>query len=60
MNYAMKVLLYENESRLFFDKVSYELIDKFIHMIFEAYDEERTIFACANGGRICLYSKFCS
>jgi len=58
MKYYDKVMLYEKESRDFFDRVCYGKIDKFINMIFEAYDNQRTIFACANGGGAAFVQNF--
>lgn len=52
MNLEKKIALYEKESIEAFKTVPSESIVDFIEKIFEAYEEERTIFCCGNGGNV--------
>mgnify|MGYP003111913358 FL=1 len=44
--------LYKKESRDVFSSISSEKIAKFVEMVFEAYENEKTIFAGGNGGNV--------
>lgn len=44
--------LYKKESLEAFNSISTEKIIQFVDMIFEAYDKEKTIFVCGNGGNV--------
>ena len=50
MNKRELINLYKKESRLAFENITNSKIEAFVDMIFEAYDNERTVFAAANGG----------
>ena len=44
--------LYKKESNDVFDSIPSTEIAKFVDMVFEAYNNEQTIFACGNGGNV--------
>ena len=44
--------LYKEESSNAFNKISTEKIVKFVNMMFDAYENEQTVFACGNGGNV--------
>ncbi|MAG25614.1 hypothetical protein CMI47_08560 [Candidatus Pacearchaeota archaeon] len=44
--------LYKVESTEAFNNISTTKIAKFVDMVFEAYENEQTIFACGNGGNV--------
>ena len=44
--------LYKEESSIAFNKISTEKIVKFVNMMFDAYENEQTVFACGNGGNV--------
>jgi|TARA_B100000073_G_scaffold84137_3_gene64779 D-sedoheptulose 7-phosphate isomerase len=50
MFYLDLVALYKKESSERFYQIDNELICKFIEIIFEAYEKEKTIFVAGNGG----------
>lgn len=54
MNKRELVNLYKKESVRAFNDIPTTKIVQFVNMIFEAYDNERTVFAAANGGG-CAY-----
>lgn len=50
MNKRELINLYKKESATAFNNITNSKIEAFVDMIFEAYDNEQTIFAAANGG----------
>ena len=52
MNKKKLVELYKEESANVFDNIPTEKIVKFVDMMFEAYENEQTVFACGNGGNV--------
>ena len=44
--------LYKKESSNVFDDIPTKKIIEFVDMVFEAYEDEQTIFACGNGGNV--------
>ena len=46
------IQMYKIESSEVFNSIPNNDIDKFVNMIFEAYDNEKTIFAAGNGGNV--------
>jgi D-sedoheptulose 7-phosphate isomerase len=44
--------LYKRESTDVFSSISSEKIAKFVEMVFDAYENEQTVFACGNGGNV--------
>lgn len=52
MNKAELIDLYKKESAHVFSSIPTSNIVKFVDMIFEAYDNEKTMFACGNGGNV--------
>lgn len=52
MNKEKLIDLYKTESASVFSNISTSDIVKFVDMIFEAYENEKTIFACGNGGNV--------
>ena len=44
--------LYKTESATAFENLSTSEIGKFVSMIFDAYENEKTLFACGNGGNV--------
>ena len=44
--------LYKAESAEVFNNISTTKIAQFVDMVFEAYENEQTIFACGNGGNV--------
>jgi len=46
------VELYKKESSSAFDNISTDKIVEFVDMMFEAYENEQTVFACGNGGNV--------
>jgi len=46
------VNLYKNESAEVFGNIPTSKIVEFVDMVFEAYENEQTIFACGNGGNV--------
>lgn len=58
MNIKNMIELYKKESIDSFDSIPVDNIVKFIEMIFEAYDKEKTVFSCANGGGAAFVQNF--
>ena len=52
MNKKSLINMYKEESSNVFDRIPTEKIVQFVNMIFEAYENEKTIFACGNGGNV--------
>ena len=52
MNKVNLIDLYKKESTDVFSSISSTEIAKFVDMVFEAYNNEQTIFACGNGGNV--------
>ena len=52
MDKAKLINLYKQESADVFNNISTEDLVKFVDMIFEAYESEKTVFACGNGGNV--------
>ena len=52
MNKKKLIELYKEESANVFDNIPTEKIVKFVDMMFEAYENEQTVFACGNGGNV--------
>ena len=52
MNKKKLIELYKEESANVFDKMPTQKIVEFVEMMFEAYDNEQTVFACGNGGNV--------
>ena len=52
MNKKKLIELYKEESASIFDNIPTEKIVKFVDMMFEAYENEQTVFACGNGGNV--------
>jgi D-sedoheptulose 7-phosphate isomerase len=50
MNIKKLINLYKKESIEAFNSLPVQKIAEFVEMIFEAYENERTVFACGNGG----------
>jgi len=46
------VNMYKSESSSVFHQIPTEKIVDFVDMVFEAYENEKTIFACGNGGNV--------
>lgn len=44
--------IYKKESSEAFNGIPTEQIENFVNMVFEAYENERTIFVCGNGGNV--------
>ena len=55
MNKKKLVELYKEESTNVFGNIPTSKIVKFVDMVFEAYENEQTIFACGNGGMLLPY-----
>ena len=52
MNKVDLINLYKKESNNVFNSISSEQIAKFVNMVFDVYENERTIFAAGNGGNV--------
>ncbi|MAH42854.1 hypothetical protein CL614_03980 [archaeon] len=52
MNKKKLIELYKEESANVFDKIPTQRIVEFVEMMFEAYENEQTVFACGNGGNV--------
>ena len=52
MNKKQLIELYKSESSEVFDNIPTKKIVNFVDLIFEAYENEQTIFACGNGGNV--------
>ena len=52
MNKKSLINLYKEESSNTFNQIPTEKIITFVDMVFEAYKDEKTIFACGNGGNV--------
>ena len=52
MNKGKLVELYKEESTNVFKNISTTKIVKSVDMVFDAYENEQTIFACGNGGNV--------
>ena len=52
MNKKKLIELYKEESTNVFKNISTTKIVKFVDMVFDAYENEQTIFACGNGGNV--------
>jgi len=52
MNMLKWIDVYKNESTEVFNKIPNKQIQRFVQMIFEAYENEQTVFACGNGGNV--------
>ena len=52
MNKEQLINLYKDESSGVFNSITTKKIVKFVDMVFEAYENEKTIFACGNGGNV--------
>ena len=52
MNKKQLIELYKLESSEVFDNIPTKKIVNFVDMVFEAYENEQTIFACGNGGNV--------
>ena len=52
MNKRKLIELYKLESSNVFRKIPTDKIIEFVDMVFEAYNNEQTIFACGNGGNV--------
>ena len=52
MNKRKLIELYKLESSNVFRKIPTDKIIEFVDMVFEAYNNEQTIFACCNGGNV--------
>lgn len=58
MNIIELIKLYKEESVIAFNSIPEDNIVKFIEIIFEAYENEKTIFSCANGGGAAFVQNF--
>ena len=58
MNIEKMIELYKKELMAAFNSVSVKNIVKFVEMIFTAYEKERTIFVCGNGGSVSYAQNF--
>ena len=52
MNILKWIDVYKNESTEVFNTIPNKQIQRFVQMIFEAYENEQTVFACGNGGNV--------
>jgi len=52
MNKNQLIDLYKVESSNIFHNISTSKIVEFVDMMFEAYENEQTVFACGNGGNV--------
>lgn len=52
MNKKQLINLYKEESSNVFNNIPTTIIIEFVDMVFEAYENEKTIFACGNGGNV--------
>ena len=52
MNKVDLIDLYKKESADVFNSIPSTDIDKFVEMVFDAYENEQTVFACGNGGNV--------
>ena len=52
MNMLKWIDVYKNESTEVFNTIPNKKIQRFVQMIFEAYENEQTVFACGNGGNV--------
>ena len=52
MNKKKLIELYKEESANVFGNIPTQKIVEFVDMVFEAYENEQTIFACGNGGNV--------
>jgi D-sedoheptulose 7-phosphate isomerase len=52
MDKTKLIELYKMESKNVFDNLPTKKIVEFVDMVFEAYENEQTIFACGNGGNV--------
>ncbi len=52
MNNKQLIDLYKVESSNIFHNISTSKIVEFVDMMFEAYENEQTVFACGNGGNV--------
>ena len=52
MNKKKLIELYKEESSNVFNNIPTKKIVEFVDMVFEAYENEQTIFACGNGGNV--------
>jgi D-sedoheptulose 7-phosphate isomerase len=58
MNLDELVSLYKNESKKVFESIPNDKILEFVKIIFNAYEGERKIFACGNGGNVAYIENF--
>ena len=52
MNMLKWIDVYKNESTEVFNTIPNKQIQRFVQMIFEAYENAQTVFACGNGGNV--------
>ena len=52
MNKSKLIDLYKQESENVFNNIPTKKIVEFVDMVFEAYENEQTIYACGNGGNV--------
>ena len=52
MNKSKLIELYKKESMNVFKNIPTNKIVEFVDMVFEAYENEQTLFACGNGGNV--------
>ena len=52
MNRKKLIELYKEESSNAFNDISTQKIVEFVDMMFGAYENEQTVFACGNGGNV--------
>jgi len=52
MNKSKLIELYKKESMNVFNNIPTNKIVEFVDMVFEAYENEQTLFACGNGGNV--------
>ena len=52
MNKKKLIELYKEESANVFGEIPTQKIVEFVDMMFEAYENEQTVFACGNGGNV--------
>ena len=52
MNKGKLIELYKQESENVFKNIPTKKIVEFVDMVFEAYENEQTIYACGNGGNV--------
>ena len=56
--YHQLIDLYKKESHNVFNNIPTELILKFVQIIITAYDSEKKVFICANGGGVSAVENF--